>query len=304
MITRHTYGSLEWIDVETPTKEEVRTLVKEFSLHPATGEEILEPSHKARVDSFEGYLYLVLHFPALKHTHQWGDEQEVDFIIGKRFIITTRYETIDPLHKFSKIFEVGSILDKSDIGEHAGYIFFYMLRKLYKAINHEMESLREDLEDAEERIFKGQEKDMVFTLSQIGRNLLNIRQALAPHQEVLTSFEEVSGALFGKKFIPEAQKLEEHYQRLITSANTHSEWIVELRDTNQALLFTKQNEIMKTLTIMAFVTFPLTLITSIFGMNTTYLPLIGREGDFWMIIGSMLVLTLTFFVYFRYKRWL
>jgi len=61
---------------------------------------------------------------------------------------------------------------------------------------------------------------------------------------------------------------------------------------------------MKTLTIMAFVTFPLTLISSVFGMNTTYLPIVGVHGDFWIILGFMCTLAIVFFSYFKYKKWL
>jgi magnesium transporter len=61
---------------------------------------------------------------------------------------------------------------------------------------------------------------------------------------------------------------------------------------------------MKTLTIMAFVTFPLTLVSSIFGMNTHYLPIVGLPGDFWIVTGTMLALAICFFLYFKRKGWL
>ena len=70
------------------------------------------------------------------------------------------------------------------------------------------------------------------------------------------------------------------------------------------MVSTKQNEVMKGLAIMAFVTFPLSLIATIFGMNTHYLPIVGMRGDFWVIIGAMLFLTACFFWYFKRKRWL
>ncbi|NBV77403.1 hypothetical protein EBR66_04530 [bacterium] len=83
---------------------------------------------KPRAEFHGDYAYFVMHFPALRHTHKTV-EQEIDFVIGKNFIITTRYEMVDPLHKFSKVFEVNSILDKSNLGDHAGFVFFYMLKK-------------------------------------------------------------------------------------------------------------------------------------------------------------------------------
>src|SRR3989344_2952266 len=197
MVSRYTHKSVTWVDVETPTKEEVRKLMDEFSIHPLVAEELLLPTVKPKVELYnDQFIYLILHFPAFRHTHTAGTDQEVDFIIGRNFIITTRYDTIDPLHKFSKIFEVNSILDRSDIGEHAGFVFFYMIKKLYKALEHELEYISDRLHATEEHIFKGMEKEMVIELSNISRELLAFKQAIALHREVLESFEIAARSFF------------------------------------------------------------------------------------------------------------
>ena len=61
---------------------------------------------------------------------------------------------------------------------------------------------------------------------------------------------------------------------------------------------------MKILTIMAFVTFPLSLIAAIFGMNTVYIPIIGTPGDFWIVMGIMGFATFLMFLYFKRKKWI
>ncbi len=55
---------------------------------------------------------------------------------------------------------------------------------------------------------------------------------------------------------------------------------------------------------MAFVTFPLSLFASIFGMNTVATPILGHRLDFWIIVGFMLSAAVVFFSYFKYKKWL
>lgn len=303
MITRHTHDKIEWIDLESPTEEEVRALMQEFSLHPSIAEDLLSPTRRPLVDVHDDYLYLVLHFPALKHTHHLDDDQEVDFIVGKKFIITNRYETIDAFHKFSKLFEVETLLEKTS-ESHAGYIFFHILRKLYKSIEHELESIRDDLESAEVNIFEGHEKEMVVELSHIGRSILNLRQSLSSHKEALESFKKAGQDFFGKSFVPAMSVIVNDYDRILSRIRTQCEWITELRETNNSLVSTKQNEIMKVLTIMAFITFPLSLISSIFGMNTVYLPVVGMDNDFWFIITGMALLSTFFFTFFWYKKWL
>ena len=79
---------------------------------------------------------------------------------------------------------------------------------------------------------------------------------------------------------------------------------MELRETNNSLLATKQNEIMKVITIMAFSTFPLALIADIFGMGAVATPLLGHPFDFWIILGFMGIVGLAFLAYFHRRGWL
>jgi len=304
MLTKYIHNDVTWIDLESPTKEEVHKIMNEYSIHPTVAEELLMPTMKPKVDLHENFVYLILHFPAFKHTHSLAQNQEIDFIVGKDFIITTRYDTVDPLHKFSKVFETDSILDKSDIGTHAGFVFFFMIKKLYKSLEHELEFINDALETIEDDIFKGQEKEMVVALSVVSRDLLNFKQAMRSHKEVLESFDEIGAKFFGQDFVHNIKSIVGEYYRINSIINSHNDSLSELRQTNDSLLTTKQNEVMKTLTIMALVTFPLSLIASIFGMNTKILPIVGHANDFWIVMGIMFTLTTIMFVFFKYKRML
>ena len=107
MLTRYAQHNLVWIDLVSPTPPEVRALMKEFDLDPLIAEELLLPSFKSKVERRNDALYVILHFPALRAGDPTGGsaqrpEQEIDFIIGKHFLITTRYETIEPLHSFAR----------------------------------------------------------------------------------------------------------------------------------------------------------------------------------------------------------
>ena len=169
MLSRYEHGGVTWVDLENPTTDEVRRVMEEYGLNHFVAEELLLPTQKPRVEFHDKYLYVILHFPALRHAHK-TEEQEVDFVVGEKFLITTHYDTIDPLHKFSKVFEVNSVLDKSPMGEHAGYLFFYMLRRLYKAVEHELDFVRNDLVHIEHNLFGGLEVRMVRAISQCARD--------------------------------------------------------------------------------------------------------------------------------------
>ena len=52
-------GKVTWIDVLNPTEEELSVLKRKFRLHEIIVKELQEPSARARVEQYDGYIYLI-----------------------------------------------------------------------------------------------------------------------------------------------------------------------------------------------------------------------------------------------------
>lgn len=303
MLARHTHAGLTWIDLQSPTPKEVADIAVEFDLDQATAEELLLPAMKPRVEFADKWMYLILHFPSLRRGKKTR-EQEVDFVVGKNFIITTHYDEVDPLHKFSKVFEANAMLDRSHLGEHAGFLLFYMLKNLYKSLDHEVEFIRRDLANIEEHIFSGHEVEMVEAISRSARDLLNLRQTIEPHREVLHELEINGAKFFGDGFVPFLKGLSNEYYRVHNHIMRNTESLHELRETNNSLLTTKQNETMRVLTIMALLTFPLALFVAIIDVDTVDNPMTHVPHGFWMLVLSVIGAGGIMLWYFKHRKWL
>lgn len=302
MLTKRMCGKVMWIDLESPTKDEVKMLQDKYGISSLVSKELLSPTLRPKVDVYDNYLYLILHFPTVIHPRNGKREQEIDFIIGKDFLITVGYDSGD---KFIKLFNPDTILNACDENdEHAGFIFFRMLQDTYNSIAHDLDHIKKDLRKIENRIFSGDEHKMVHEISKTSRRLLDFRVATRPHREVLESFEVAGSEFFGKSFDYHLSAIVAEYYKIFTMFENSKDTLNELRETNDSLLSTRSNDIMRVLTILAFVTFPLSLFTSLFGMNTVVLPIVGHPYDFWIIVGIMLIAMLTFFGFFKYKKWL
>ena len=304
MIQKYKTNSLTWIDLSSPTIEEIRKVSSEYNINPLVAHELSVPTLRAKVDLYDNLIYLILHFPSNRKDSDGLSDQEVDFVIGKDFIVTARYGEVDALLALSKSFEVEAILEKGNLGKHAGFIFFAMVNRIYGNLLYRIEGLKEEAALIEAQIFKGKEREMVMKISEVSREILDFKRATSLHDEVFSSFEVAGVKFFGDDFKFHLRALTGNYYRLENSIKNTMDYLSELRETNNSLLTAKQNETMKVLTIMAFVTFPLSLIVSIFGMNTDYVPIIGQPNDFWIIIGIMAALTACFFGFFKYKKWL
>ena len=303
MFKKQSYKSVVWIDSEMPTKDEARELMEEYELSPEVAQDILLPTFKDKITPYRDYIYLVLHFPAFKHTHNKSHRQEIDFVVGKDFIITNRYEGIDAMEKYAKIFEVNSILDKSEKDIGPGELFLAMIKTIYQSLSDELDSINYLLREAEKNIFAGKEREMVFELSRVGREIINFNHIITPHGNILETLKQHSEKVLGKSFALEIDEIINEYYKITKTLENVTEVLQELRDTNDSLLSTKQNETMKILTIFTFLALPFGILTGFFQMNTSSTPVIGQTYDWYFIVGTEICITLILFIIAKKKKW-
>jgi len=179
-----------------------------------------------------------------------------------------------------------------------------LMKRLYARVEDDLESIRQSLMHAEAGIFDSKERRMVEVLSNISRELTDLKQSSRVHKEVIEAFGPAAQAFFGQDFkYHYIDDIIRQYGKIHELTSNNHELLNDLRETNDSLLSTKQNEIMQTLTIIASIIFPLELVTGIFSMNTAYTPIVGSPHDFTIIMAILIVLTLAMIGYFKYKKW-
>lgn len=307
MISKYKHKNITWIDIEKPTRNEILETVSEYSIPKAAGEELLTETLKSKVDFYgkEEIIYLVLHFPFFDKKEKIVTEKEIDFVIGKNFLVTAHYQEIEPFSSFGKIFENNESLDSNRIGENPGFLFFYILKNLYKALDNDLDGIGVNLEKIESDIFDNKERDAVNSLSYVNRKIIRFKKALSFHDDIIKSLEPIGTEMFGSGFSFNMSMIISEYNKVNSTVSWYKEILNDMRETNDTLLTTKTNETVKTLTIMTFIMLPITLITGVFGMNVVEdLILIQSAEDLFIVIGAMVLTGLTMFVYFKNKKWL
>ena len=293
MIKRVLYNGITWVDLESPTSEEVSKLTSEFKLHPLVASELLSKSLRPKIDLHKNYIYLILHF--IK-------DKEVDFVLGKDFIITTRYEEVEPVIKFTRALSLGEQMHDKHF--NSGILFYYITKGLYQEMEDELTRLYAHMKTIEESVYSGKEREMVLALADSGRKILDMHQSLDPHKDVLTNLKQHSKDFYGTKYTRYASALLDNFYKVHQRVKRITALHSELRATNDSLLAIKQNSTMQVFTIVAFVTLIPSLIASVFGMNAVNMPFIGNQYDFWLILFLMVAASAGVFGFFRYKKWL
>lgn len=297
MITTETKKGFVWVDVNTPTPEDIESIAEQFSLPLLVQDELLKKTVRSRADIYPDFAYLILHFPLPSGPADATLGEEIDFIIGKDFLVT--------IHSAPTL--IDSIKERvaaTDGTKSAEELFYSIVGFLYERSVMELDSVAEEIGAIEESIFTGKEAEMVVSISEVNRRLIDFRQSIQFHKEAFMTLHGSVGSIFSKHFPRILLSLVAQYEKITYGLESHRETLRDLRETNDSLLTTKTNMTMKKLTVLAFITFPLTLISGIFGMNTSYDPILGRQGDFFVIMGIMAVVLIAMTVFFKIRKWM
>lgn len=305
MISRHEYRGGVWVDLEQPTEEEILDIAKEFSIGERLQKEILTPTPLPTVAVDAGVTLLVLHFSAHDAKQEGTKNQEIDFIVGNHFIVTVRYEVIAPLYNLKKLLEAQTVVaGRGAITTEILLEVFFV--HLYTSVRDHTNHIAAHLERVEQEMFNGHERTTVREISNVNREFLHIEASLANQEGPLSRFLKALAEQksFNGTFSERTERILAERAQVARLVQTHRAVGTELRETNSALLETRQNEIMKTLTIITVIVFPLELIAVIFGMHLPGTPLEDNPQAFLIVLAGMFGIVVLMTLFFAKKRWI
>lgn len=82
-----TWGKLTWINIEKPTSRETEYLGQNFPFHPLDLEDCLSRIERPKIDEYEDYLFVVLHFPLFDRVARVTRPSQVAIFLGEDYLI-------------------------------------------------------------------------------------------------------------------------------------------------------------------------------------------------------------------------
>ncbi len=302
-----TENNLTWTDIEKPSQKDLDWLKNNFNIHTIVLDELIPVSQREKVEYFENYLFLAMHVPVFHQTKKTTQPIELDFLIAENHLITIHNEPIEPLKDFFKKCEEKPDLKSKYFSSTTGHLFYWISEELLNFAERQLVHIGKKINQAEDKIFKSKERDLIREISIIKRDILDFRVAIRPLNRIFNSLINR-----GIKFWPEKSDdlkiyfsdLIGDYERIWSEIDNYTDTINALEDTNTNLLNNKTNIIIKTFTILSFITFPAMLVATILQINTAHNPILGSQYDFWIIAGIVAVTVAIMWLYFRNKKWL
>lgn len=292
-----------WIDFQNPTPDDITRIRQEFSLHPLIIEEFTVPTLRPKAVEYDGCLYLAIHIPLYDVENKTTYPAEIDVVISKGVLITSHDHDIYQLTKFFDELEENEEKRSVFMEKTPGSILYYIIEMLLESCFPKLDHIIRKLDYIEDQIFAGNEKEMVFEISVVKRDILNFRRTMKPQKSVIESLAQRNYCLIEDKLKPYYQDLIGTNIRIWNSLESLKETIESMEDTNNSLLSNKLNFTMKVLTIFSAIMLPMTVYSNILAMSAD-IPFGRNPYGFWIHMGIMLIISFFTITVFKTKKWL
>ncbi|MFC1599048.1 magnesium transporter CorA family protein [Patescibacteria group bacterium] len=300
-------NKMSWLNILNASEQDISYLKKKFKFNQFDLNDSYAHKHAQRpkIISRPGYYFIVLLFPVFNRKTRRISPAEIDIFITKDHLITLHYNQLQPLKDLFKNCQDSRHEKQIYLNNAPGILLYEILDRLYVSVFPMLDHVSLNISAIEKNIFAGKERQMVHETLVVKRNIVNLRKIMQTHKNILKKLVNPKTTLLGQP-----EKIRTFYWDLVEY--TKNQWdilenqqqtINALEDTNNALVTFKLNDIMRTLTIMSVLIFPLTLFAAIFAMRTDHMPIIGGPWDFWVIISIMAIIASTMLFIFKRKKW-
>lgn len=245
---------------------------------------------ETQLDCLSGTLYIP------KHSNILGPRHHIIFMINSKHIVIideTNF-TENTIRRISR-----RRTQQGETREHFIYNYFtqFLSKDLELLGRHEQRLMK-----LEERVTKGDIDDFHNELVPIRKELLELRTYYDEIMDIGKELEEDENDFFDEKQLRFFGTISDRADRLKNRTSHLLEYATQVRDTYQTQVDAEQNKNMEFLTVVSTIFFPLTLITSWYGMNFKNMPELEQGYPIFIIVSIMIIVIAI--LYFKKKKML
>ncbi len=288
-----------WVDLEASTPEENTVLGAEvFNFHPLAIEDCLHAQSRPKIDDYDDYLYLVFH--AWKRDEQGIRTEEVDFFLGKNFVVSHHME---PRGSRSALADRIERDPRLVLGPGADLLLHQILDLMVDKYTVVVDDVEDRVDRLEEEILEGGGKQNLREVLALKKTLQELFRMIRHQRDVMSSLSREGHPIISKKARTFFRDVYDHVVRVHDSVEGLRDTVAGARDAYISIASNRLNEVMKGLSLVATLILPLTFVTGIYGMNFHEMPLQTDPRGFWIICGAMVALGVLMYFWFRKRKW-
>lgn len=288
----------EWIDVESPTEDDLNFLHQRYEINMLLLEDTIDPNHLPKFENDHMVKFFLTRENTELERANLNTISDISTKLGiflmDKVIITVHRMKNRSIYEFKK-----EILLPENAEITAEIIALQLALKVMKSFDDESQSLLQTMDNIENEIFlkNTNSSNQIRRLYQLKRKSgLNAR-ILSISSDWIDKFKLL------KLEDAAITDLKDKHKDVITDFEHLNAQVTNLISMFLAMSDQKSNQVMKVLAIYSMYFFPITFIAGIYGMNFDIMPELHEPSGYFFTLGLMGFIALLTFLFVRRKRW-
>jgi magnesium transporter len=286
-----------WLDVRRPDAATLKEVKRRLPhLVEEDLDDCLPPFERPKLIEREHYLFMVLLYPIYDAKNKAIRQTEMDFFIGKDFLVMSHEGVLPEVNRFTA---------RRALGVSPARLVVELAHELSVSRFPLLTGISNELMAIERRIFGEENGDLIRDILRVRNNILSFREAMQGHAAVFRKMLGHDEGLFNPDDLRgDCDELTSHIDDIWNFLAGDKETAEALYDSHLSLVTMRTNQAIKNLSGLAFIIFPMSLVAAIFSMRAEHMPFVGNPHDFPLMLGSIFLMMLGTTLFLRWKKWM
>lgn len=289
----------EWIDVESPTEEDLDFLHEKYGIDSLLLEDTTDANHLPKYEESGNVRFFLMRENTELERVNLNTISDISTKLGV-FLMKDKNVAIT-IHRMKNrsVYELKKEMSVSKEEFSADIIALKLALKVMKSFDDESINLMETMDNIENEIFLKNPNNSI----QI-RRLYKLKRKSGLNARILNiSTDWVDKFKVLKLGDSEIVDLKDKHKDVVTDFDHLNLQITNLISMFLAMSDQKANQVMKILAIYSMYFLPITFIAGVYGMNFDFMPELKLPYAYYLTLGLMMSIVVVTFIYVRKKRW-
>jgi len=288
-----------WFDLDSPTQAELDFLEKQLRIHHLTLEDIVKQNQRAKIESFEGYVYMAIHSLIRKDSLEI-EPAEIDLLLGHNWLVMVRYGPIPGLIENSRFNER---LDFA-LTRGADFLLYTIVDLVVDSYFPLLDQIDDEIDLLEDKLLEQADIQDMNRLLTLKRSLVHIRRAVGPQREVFNQLTRHDFPFIRPEHTVYFRDVYDHLIRITEELDSLRDILSGALEVHLSSISNQLNVTMKRLTAWGTIFVIITAIAGIYGMNFEYMPELEWRYGYPVVMALMALISVGLYFYFKKRDYL
>jgi magnesium transporter len=281
-----------WVDLASPSPAQVDAAGAALGLHPLIVEDVLEGNQRAKIETTDGAVHLVLF--ALVHEQRF-DAVEIDLVLGLGYLFTVHDARFDPRATIHLRNGLGPILARGP-----DHLLWAVSDSIVDGYFPFADALGDAIDAVQDEVIAKASPEALERLFELKRELIEVRRATGPTREVFNQLTNRDLPLIDPDELVYFRDVYDHVIRLTDEMDSYRELAAATLEVYLTQVNNNLSVIMKRLTGVTVILAGIGAVAGIFGMSEAH----TEGGNFWLVTGMILLAASAGVLYLRRIDWI